>query len=52
VHLYREGYDDKIAFPVSVVGVTDTSDLIVVMRAILTFCHVVSIPPIQMVMAA
>ena len=52
VHLYREGYDDKIAFPVSVVGVTDTSDLIVVMRAILVFCHVVSTPPIQMVMAA
>ena len=51
VHLYREGYDDKIAFPVSEVGIDDTSDATRVLTLILRFCHVVTIPPIQLVMA-
>jgi hypothetical protein len=51
VHLYREGYDDRIAFPVSEARIEDTSDAAGVLSRILGFCHVVTIPPIQLVMA-
>lgn len=47
VHLYKEGYDDKIAFPSSQIGISNPSDHVSVLAAIMKFCHVVEVPPIQ-----
>ena len=50
VHLFREGYDDKIAFPALEIGILDTTDPSLVLTVALKFCHVIEIPPIQRVM--
>lgn len=47
VHLYREGFDDKFAFPMTEIGVVmdDTPDRVV--AKILHFCAITSYPEIQ-----
>ena len=44
VHLYREGFDDKFAFPISEVGVGDNDRMNIVLEKLLKFCSVTSTP--------
>lgn len=50
VHLYREGYNDKFAFPVSQVNVSDTDTTEQVLKKILHFCNVKKAPTIEVPM--
>ena len=47
LHLYREGYGDKWAFPVPVEHFPDPSDLWRTLFDFMTFCHVIEPPDIQ-----
>lgn len=50
VHLYKEGYNDKFAFPVSVIDVTDNDSMEVVFNKIMQFCNVKKFPSIEVPM--
>lgn len=45
VHLYREGYDDKYAFPVSQLGIEHNDRIEVVFDKIMHFCNIINLPP-------
>ena len=47
VHLFREGYDDKFAFPVSDIGVTVGEGMDVVLMKLLRYCNVTGVPAIE-----
>ncbi len=47
VHLYREGYDDKFAFPVSTIGVVASDDMAAVLSKVLVYCNIKNIPVIE-----
>lgn len=47
LHIYREGFADKWAFPLPAGAFTDTSDLVKTLREFLEFCKVQNIPAIQ-----
>jgi len=50
VHLYREGFNDKFAFPISEVGVADTDSIDTVFSKIMHFCNVKRFPIIEVPM--
>jgi len=50
VHLYREGFDDKFAFPVSEIGINDTDTMETVFSRIMHFCNVKKFPIIEIPM--
>lgn len=50
VHLYREGYNDKFAFPVSEVNVNHTDTMEEVFKKILHFCNIKQVPTIEVPM--
>jgi hypothetical protein len=50
VHLYREGYNDKFAFHVSEIGVSDTDPIETVFNKIMQFCNVKKISTIEVPM--
>jgi hypothetical protein len=50
VHLYREGYNDKFAFPVSEMGVRDDDGMETVFNKIMQFCNIQKFPPIEVPM--
>lgn len=47
IHIYREGFEDKWAFPLPVESFSDTTDLPLSLREFLVYCNVQAIPPIQ-----
>lgn len=48
VHIYREDYGDKWAFPISEIGITgDTIEEANVLESFLQYCNVVNYPNIQ-----
>jgi len=47
IHVYREGYADKWAFPIDSKEFTDTSDLVISFREFLSRCNVQVCPEIQ-----
>lgn len=47
VHLYREGYNDKFAFPVSEVNVSNTDTMEQVFKKIMHFCNIKKLPTIE-----
>lgn len=47
VHLYREGYDDKFAFPIADVGVKASDSRGEVLIKIFSYCNVTSFPVIE-----
>ena len=47
LHLYRDGYDDKFAFPVENAGIKDPTNMGNSIREFLEFCNIRNIPPIQ-----
>lgn len=50
VHLYREGSNDKFAFPVSEIGVSDTDQMEIVFNKIMQFCNIKRFPIIEVPM--
>lgn len=50
VHLYREDYNDKFAFPVSEIGVNESDTMEIVLQKILHFCNVKRIPSVNISM--
>ncbi len=46
VHLYREGFNDKFAFPVSELGVGQNDRINIVLEKLLKYCNVTSTPMI------
>jgi len=50
VHLYREGYNDKFAFPVEEINVMVNDPLEDVFKKIMHFCNVKNLPPIEVPM--
>ena len=50
VHLYREGYNDRFAFPVSEISIDPTDEMDTVFRKILHFCNVTKFPVIEVLM--
>ncbi len=50
IHLYREGYNDKFAFPVSEIGVEKSDTMETVFKKILHFCNVKNFPTIEISM--
>ena len=47
VHIYREGYDDKFAYPVSQIGVLLTDSISEVLAKFVTYCNIINVPTIQ-----
>ncbi len=47
IHLYREGYDDKWAFPLTDYPFRDPDDIIVTFDDFARFCNIQRIPRIQ-----
>ncbi len=53
IHLYREGYDDKFAFPLEQVpemSIKDINDGVEVLETFLYYCSVEKIPDIQVLL--
>ncbi|MER3497987.1 MAG: hypothetical protein C4308_04815 [Chitinophagaceae bacterium] len=50
VHLYREGYNDKFAFPVSEISVSVNDPMEEVFKKIMHFCNVKNLPAIEVPM--
>lgn len=50
VHLYREGFNDKFAFPVYEIGINDTDPMETIFRKIMLYCNVRKIPSIEIPM--
>lgn len=48
VHLYREGYEDRWAFPLPHESLRETSDLVGALHEFADFCHIVNLPPVQL----
>lgn len=47
VHLYREGFEDKWAFPVEELGVKDASSMLDVFNQITNYCNIEKIPNVN-----
>jgi len=47
IHLYREGCDDKFAFPLSSYPFSDPDDMITTLTEFASFCHIVNLPPVS-----
>jgi hypothetical protein len=50
VHLYREGYNDKFAYPISEIGITNSDSMEIVFNKIMQFCNVKKFPIIEVSM--
>lgn len=47
IHLYREGYDDKCAFPLEQYPFQNPADIVQTLTEFARFCHIESLPPIM-----
>ncbi len=50
VHIYREGYNDKFAFPISEIDVSNSDSMEVVVKKIMQFCNIKRFPSIEVPM--
>jgi hypothetical protein len=50
VHIFREGYNDKFAFPVSELNINETNSIDEVVTKLLLFCNVIKIPSVEIPM--
>jgi len=50
VHLYKEGCNDKFAYPISEIGIDETDNMETVFKKIMHFCNVKRFPSIEMPM--
>lgn len=47
LHLFREGYEDKWAFPLDAAKFTSVSDLGKTFHEFCAFCNIEDVPPVQ-----
>ena len=47
IHLYREGYDDEWAYPLSNYSFRDSSDIVKTLEDFAEFCHIQALPTIR-----
>jgi hypothetical protein len=47
LHIYKEGFADKWAYPINPTEFTNTGDLVTTLKEFLEYCNVKDIPPIQ-----
>lgn len=50
IHLYKEGYNDKFAYPISDIEIEESDTIEVVLNKILHFCNVTKLPSIEIPM--
>ncbi len=49
IHIYREGYNDKWAYPLAdISGFRDSTDFIENIEDFSDYCHIIELPPIQL----
>lgn len=48
VHIYREGFEDKWAFPVTEIGLNDTDSIDEVLTGVLNYCNVTTVPTVRL----
>lgn len=49
IHLYREGYNDKWAYPISDYSeFKNSNNLVTALQDFSNFCHIIQLPPIQL----
>jgi len=47
IHIYKEGYDDKWAYPLSDYAFRTPNDIMVVLEDFAKFCKIIELPPCQ-----
>lgn len=50
IHLYKEGFNDKFAYPISVIGIEETDSMEKIFTKILYFCNIKRVPTIEIPM--
>lgn len=50
VHIYKEGFGDKFAYPASNFGIGSTDTIEVILHKMLLYCNIRRIPPIEIPM--
>lgn len=50
VHIYKEGFGDKFAYPSSNFGIESSDTIEVILRKMLVYCNIKRIPPIEIPM--
>jgi hypothetical protein len=50
VHLYREGFHDKFAYPVDKIGIEDSDTMEEVFKKLMQFCNVKRVPNVEIPM--
>jgi hypothetical protein len=50
IHLFKEGFNDKFAYPISKIGITSTDTMEMVCEKIMHFCNVKKFPAIEISM--
>lgn len=50
VHFYKEGYNDKFAFPISSIGIEESDSMEKVFNKIMYFCNIKRFPSIEVSM--
>lgn len=48
IHLYKEGFDDKFAYPVTEIEVLPTDNMYTIFSKVLRFCNIVTYPTINL----
>lgn len=47
IHLFREGFDDKWAFPLTAYPFRDSYDIVITFEDLARFCNITQVPQIQ-----
>jgi hypothetical protein len=47
IHIYREGFDDKWAFPLTEYDFSNPNDIIVTLEDFAHFCRIIELPTVQ-----
>ena len=50
VHIYKEGFGDKFAYPAFNFGIESSDTIEVILRKMLIYCNIKRIPPIEIPM--
>jgi len=50
IHFYKEGFNDKFAYPISEIGGTETDSMEEVLKKFLNYCKVIKYPSIEISM--
>lgn len=50
IHIFKEGYNDKFAYPISEIGIEESDTIEIVLNKILHICNVTKLPSIEIPM--